>query len=252
MWEANCLFCSHVYVDDASMLSYFSAINCGSGAKKIKKLINNLHTNTKKRDYYHININTAIISININFNIKMFIPKILTLFLSSAVAGAASSDIHSPITLNTDEDVVSSPNLRSLATTERELARTMKAKPFDDDDDGFEIALSLKWTIPKDASTSVGQLKISVLNLLNLALKGYNEDGTQVLGLVSLPDGDGRELVAADVIVYNFGLNLVNKICNRSALTDQILGRETCYCFAAKDIVALLNLYSAELADIAL
>ena len=54
----------------------------------------------------------------------MYIPKILALFLS-AVAGAASSDIHSP-TLNTDEDVVSSPNLRSLATTEkRDLARIL-------------------------------------------------------------------------------------------------------------------------------
>jgi len=189
----------------------------------------------------------------------MFIPKILAFFLS-AVAGAASSDIHSP-TLNTEEDVVvSSPNLRSLATTEqRDLARTEKP-PFDDDDqDGFEIALSLKWTIPKPKDASVGQIKTSVLNLFNLALQGYDEDGTQVLGLVSLPDGDGngdgRELQASE-IVYNFGLNLLNKICNRPALTDPndpgILRRETCYCFAAKRIVALLNLYSAELAVLAL
>ena len=166
-------------------------------------------------------------------------------------------DVHSPAS-NIDEDVVSSPNLRSLATTEqRALARTKQAakpKPFADDD-GFDLTLSLDLVIPtkKATAANVEQLKDSLVKLFNLALKDYDKDGTEVLGLeLANEDGDGRELQAIETIFLV--LKLTNKFCNRPAVTTDCTGvlcQETCYCIAAKEIVALLNLFSAELANIA-
>ena len=128
----------------------------------------------------------------------MYIPKILALFLS-AVAGAASSDIHSPPTLNTDEDHVnvgvSSSNLRSLTSTEqRDLARTKQAtKPFDDD--GFDLTLSLDVTLSKKADAV--QFMESLTSILSKVVANYeDDDGTKVLGFALLKDGKGRELVA--------------------------------------------------------
>lgn len=179
----------------------------------------------------------------------MFIPnKILTLFLSvSAVVGAASSDVHTPIALNTDEDV-SSPNLRSLAIASgpRELARK---KPFDEDDELFDLPLSLEWTIPKN--TDVEQLKNSLVNLFNLVVKDYDKDGVKVLDFALVnEDGDGRELASVGTITIKFAL----KTLFRRQLYDCFQRFDIklpCYCAAASDILALLNLYAEALVPFA-
>ena len=166
----------------------------------------------------------------------MYIPKILALFLS-AVAGAASSDIHSP-TLNTEEDVVvSSPNLRSLATTkQRDLARTKKAKPFDDD--GFDLTLSLEVELPKKAGLDL--FKKSLTSILRKVVANYDKDGTTVLGFVLLEAKPRRELAPTQTVtIIKFVLTL-NSICTRPALNE--IQQNNCFCAAGEDILALLNL----------
>ena len=178
----------------------------------------------------------------------MFIFKIVTIFLSTVV-GAASSDIHSPIALNTDEDVVSSLNLRSLAPpSRRELARdNNKKKPFDDDDDdGFGIPLSAELTITKNADEF--EFKESLFNILRVILKNYDEDGTKVVNFELANDdennGDGRELVAGQYeITVGFVLTLIDAGCQKLSPDVQ----PECYCNSAEDILILLNQFSVDL-----
>ena len=114
-----------------------------------------------------------------------------------------------------DEDVVvSSPNLRSLTSTEqRDLARKEKP-PFDDDDqDGFDLPLSLEFTIPKNVNVDVDLFKKSLTSILSKVVANYeDEDNTKVLGFALANeggDGDGRELASQTVVTVGFVLTLV-------------------------------------------
>ena len=187
----------------------------------------------------------------------MFIPKILTLFLSSAVVGAASSDVHSPITLNTDEDVVvSSPNLRSLATTERELVpfkkdkvkNNNKKKGKDTDKEGSSGTLSFGLAVENIPSKlDLGELK-TILKGLVAGVLGVEDADVSVDE--DEGEGDGRALQStSDIIILKFSI-AVNEILSDCILCDPNLSSfgsrpiclpdPVCVCEEAKSRLASL------------